>query len=105
MAQYWQKPGVNLVGEYQVAGHILVHTGSSNVVNLNFLGKSITPIASTNIYFYDVNNNEHSLTGVPAGTRIEGKFIKYKCSGSAVVEVTSIPASQYIHPLSASIKS
>lgn len=98
MSINWPKPGPGFVSEYQSAGHIFVHAGSANAVTLKFLAKSITPIASADITFIDSEGNNNQLTGVPAGTRIEGKFIKFICDVGAFVEVTNIPADSYFHP-------
>jgi len=104
MSLNWPKPGPGLVGEYQSAGHIYVHTGSTAAVNLKFLAKSITPIAEADIQFFDSGSHTYALTNVPAGTRFEGKFIKFKCDVPAVLEITNIPAGTYLHPLTASMK-
>ena len=104
MSLHWPKPGPNLVGEYQAAGHIYVHTGSTGEVELKFLAKSIVPIATANMQFFDSESNTHALASVPAGTRFEGKFIKFKCNVDAILEITNIPASTYFHPLTASMK-
>ena len=104
MSQNWPKPGPNLVGEYQAAGHIFVHTGSSAAVELKYLAKSITPVATAEIQFFDSGSHTYALSSIPAGTRFEGKFIKFKCDVGAVLEVTNIPAISYSHPLTASMK-
>ena len=104
MSLHWPQPGPNLVGEYQVAGHIYVHTASNGEGSLKYLAKSITPIAAANIQFFDSGSHTHTLSSVPAGTRIEGKFIKFKCNQDAVLEITNIPAGTYLHPLTASMK-
>jgi hypothetical protein len=104
MSLHWPKPGPNFVAEYQSAGHVYVHTGSSAAVNLKFLAKSITPIATAEIQFFDSGSHTYALSSIPAGTRFEGKFIKFKCDVDAVLEVTNIPAGSYLHPLTASMK-
>ena len=104
MALHWPSSGPNLVGEYQVAGHIFAHTGSTNVVRLNYLAKSITPLDTASITFYDSGSNATTYTGVPPGTRIEGKILTFKCTVGAVLEITNIPSGSYFPPLTESMK-
>ena len=101
MSIHWPKPGVNLVGEYQVSGHILPITGSSAIVKLKYVASSITVAAidaDKAITFYDSGHNPVSLT-VPQDTTatFKGKFLTFKvpADASALVEVTNIPSTSY----------
>ena len=98
MALNWpQTTGVNLVGEYQVSGHLLPVSTTNADVNLKYVASSITAVAAGNITFYDGSGNTR-VVAVAAGTRIVGKFIKFKNAGAVVVELTNIPAHLYTPP-------
>jgi len=105
MSQSWPKPGVGHVGEYQVSGHVLPITGSSAIINLNYLASSITVSAvggTAEITFYDSGSNAVGHTVPSDGTiRFTGKFKKFKVAspGDALVELTNIPASSYNAPI------
>ena len=96
MSQSWPKPGVNHVGEYQVSGHILPIT-SASTYNLKYVASSITAVAAGNITFFDGGGTSRQVA-VTAGTRIVGKFVKFTNSANVVVELTNIPATQYLAP-------
>ena len=103
MSQSWPKPGVGLVGEYQVSGHILP-INSTGPHNLNYVASSITATEAGTITFYDSANNSVALT-VDAGVRIVAKFVKFNNTSDVAVELTNIEAARYSSPLFANLKS
>lgn len=106
MATHWPKPGINHVGEFQVAGHTLVITGSAKTIYLSHVASSITLAnthTSNNLDFtvYDSSHAAMAFT-VPNDTvvRYTGKFLTFHVSASmsALVEVTNIPSASYLIP-------
>ena len=98
MALNWpQTTGVNLVGEYQVSGHVFPVT-SAATHNLKYVASSITAVAAGDITFFDGGGNSRTVA-VTAGLRIVGKFIKFTNTANVVVELTNIPAHHYTAPL------
>ena len=106
MSLHWPKPGVNHAGEYQVSGHTLVVTGSSDRVYLNFVASSITlsnAHASSNLdfTFYDGNHEGQAFT-IPNDetVRFKGKFLTFNVpvGMDALVELTNIPSGAYDVP-------
>jgi hypothetical protein len=96
MSQSWPRPGVNHVGEYQVSGHILPIT-STATHNLKYVASSITAVAAGDITFFDGGGASRTVA-VTAGTRIVGKFIKFTNTANVVVELTNVPAGDYLAP-------
>lgn len=99
MAQHWPRPGVNHVSEYQASGHLIPINGSSNIVKLKFVASSITFTQNGSFTVYDGGNNPSTTVTVGAACRIKGKFLTFKTTGDAVVEITNIPSGSYIPPL------
>ena len=107
MALQWQKPGVNHVGEYQVAGHTYIsdRTSGNNTINLKFLSSKVTIIAEVDaldVTFTDGGGNTRAIR-LPAGTHtfnIKCKQIAFGNSKahSAVIACTNIPATEYTAP-------
>ena len=100
MAQHWPRPGANHVGEYQASGHLIPIDGSSNVVKLKFVASSITFTESGGTFtIYDGENNASTAVTISAPCRLKGKFLTFKTTKDAVVEITNIPSGSYIPPL------
>ena len=107
MGLQWQKPGINHVGEYQAAGHVLVITGSStnHTIYLKYVASSITATAhnTTNntITFFDSSHAALPFE-ISNGTavRFTGKFLTFKVGENcdALVEITNIPSASYSPP-------
>ena len=99
MAQHWPRPGVNHVGEFQASGHLIPINGSSDVVKLKFVASSITFTENGTFTVFDGENNPSTSVTVAAACRIKGKFLTFKTTGDAVVEITNIPSGSYRPPL------
>tara|TARA_B100000900_G_scaffold399907_1_gene402979 strand:+ start:1881 stop:2204 length:324 start_codon:yes stop_codon:yes gene_type:complete len=93
-------PGINHVGEYQLSGHLIPIDGSSNIVKLKFVASSITFTESGGTFtVYDGEHNASTAVAVSAPCRIKGKFLTFKTTKDAVVEITNIPSGSYVQPL------
>lgn len=103
MSQSWPKPGVGLVGEYQVSGHTLPIT-TAGTHNLNYVASSITATEAGVITFYDKDSNSVAVN-VDAGVRIVAKFTKITNTAHIVIELTNIEASNYSAPTFADLYS
>lgn len=100
MSQSWPKPGVNHVGEYQVSGHMMPIEGSSDTVYLKFVASSITFTESGGTFTVFDNQHTGSATvTISAPCRIKGKFLTFKTTKDAVVELTNIPSGSYMPPI------
>ncbi len=99
MATNWPKPGINHVGEFQTSGHLFPINGSSDIVRLNFVASSITFTEAGAFTVYDSAHNASTAVTVEAACRLKGKFLTFKSTGDAVVEITNIPSGSYIPPL------
>ena len=99
MAQNWPRPGVNHTGEYQASGHLIPINGSSDIVKLKFVASSVTFTEAGTFTIYDGENNPSTAVTVEASCRVKGKFLTFKTTGDAVVEVTNIPSGSYLPPL------
>lgn len=99
MGQNWPTPGVNHVGEYQSSGHLFPVNGSSDIVQLKFVASSITFTEAGVFTVYDSGHNPSTAITVEAACRLKGKFLTFKTTGDAVVEITNIPSGSYIPPL------
>ena len=105
MATHWpNKPGINHVGEFQVAGHTLAITGSAETIYLTHVASSITLSADgadKEVTFFDGGHTGIAFT-VPQDTttRFKGKFLTFKvpAGADALVEITNIPSSSYNPP-------
>lgn len=99
MALHWPKSGVNLVGEFQASGHTLPINGSSNVVKLTHVASSITFTEAGSFTMYDAESNPSSTITISAPCKFKGKFLTFKTTGDAIVEITNIPSGTYNPPL------
>jgi len=100
MAQHWPRPGVNHVGEYQASGHLIPIEGSSDIVKLKFVASSITFTESGGEFtVYDGGNTGSAPVTISTPCRIKGKFLTFKTTKDAVIEITNIPSGSYIPPL------
>ena len=108
MALNWpRRIGVNLVGEYQVAGHTYIRdrTNANTAVELKYLSSEVTIIAEVDglgVTFTDGGGNTREIR-LPAGShtfRIKCKKIVFSQSKfhSAVISCTGILASEYTAP-------
>ncbi len=100
MAQHWPRPGVNHVGEYQASGHLIPIDGSSSIVRLKFVASSITFTEDGGSFtVYDAQHNPSTTVTVSKSCRLKGKFLTFKTTKDAVVEITNIPSGSYNPPL------
>ena len=97
MAQHWPRPGVNHVGEYQASGHLIPIEGSSDIVKLKFVASSITFTESGGEF--TVYDGGSAPVTISTPCRIKGKFLTFKTTKDAVIEITNIPSGSYIPPL------
>jgi hypothetical protein len=104
MSLHWPKAGINHVPEFQVSGHTLVITGSSETIYLTHVASSITLSADgadKEVTFYDGGHTGIAFT-VPQDTtaRFKGKFLTFSvpAGADALVEITNIPSSSYSVP-------
>ena len=101
MSSHWpSRPGVNHAPEYQASGHLIPIDGSANIVKLKFVASSITFTESGGTFtVYDGEHNPSTAVTVSTPCRLKGKFLTFKTTKDAVVEITNIPSSSYNPPL------
>jgi len=102
-----QTPGINLTGEYLVAGHTYIsdQTTGANTIDLKYLSNEVTIIAEVDgldVTFTDGGGSTRKIT-LPAGShtfRIKCKKIVFGAgkAHSAVIACTGIPVDEYVPP-------
>ena len=100
MGTNWPKPGLNSVGEYQASGYLLPLTGSANIRYLQQVASGISFVADANFTVYDETGDDgEGVIAVKQGMIIKGKFLTFKTTKDAIVEITNIPSASYIPPI------
>ena len=112
MSSSWAKPGINHVGEYQMAGtpFVVASDTTARTVTLKRVSKAITFISSATgatVHFFDVNEAgvaQNTTVNLPAGAmRVEVRCTKFAISTGAtvgaIVELTGIEPRQLPLPL------
>ena len=112
MSSSWAKPGINHVGEYQMAGtpFVVASDTAARTVTLNRVSKAITfisTVAGATVHFFDVNESgvaQNTAVKLPLGAmRVEVRCTKFAISADqevgAIVELTGIEPRQLPLPL------